>query len=429
MAPNKFATIPNSPNLQRAFQLLTDGTMNQWSRGKIPKMNPVQAAGFLGALTHEHGRWDWNNLDVIEKGSGRGRGVGQFTDNWDGSAGRRTAYEAARRAAVGRGDDPNSIDFQFRYIAEEYDGKWDHTVGGKSLAGWTRVFEKLPSFKNVQEAVMYYTGSADEGKGYLRPKKATAHYDRRIDAATQILKHQSAPKPQAQAQPKGQEKSKGNNWLQETLNKLGIKGGNQSFDTNKLQKNLGSIAANTPVSDVGFAIFASQKGVGNASKAWKKLDNNTKRAYGRAGGQLAINSNPGGSQQTYKMPKNLSIGSGSQNYAKDSKIDFERNKTQSGGPRSIGGLPGLNDIAQAGIANYGHFKDKSAGYGAAAYGMSNSTVGRINSQSYSSKMDLGRSLGINTGATSAAGSRYGGAAMSSGWNASATAAAGYGYSK
>ena len=270
------------------------------------------------------------------------------------------------------------------------------------------------NLKSPGDYARYFTGSAAEGKGYFRP--GTPHNDRRMQAATEVYNHyskgQGAPKPQAQ--PKGQGQ---NNWLQETLNKLGIKGGSQSFKMNKLQKNLGSIAANTPQSDIGFAVFASQKGIGNASKAWKKLDNNTKRAYGRAGGQLAINSNPGyyAANQgggTYKMPKNLSIGSGSQNYSKDSKIDFDRNKTQSGGPRSIGGLPGLNDISQAGIANYGHFKDKSAGYGAAAYGMSNSTVGRINSQSYGSTMNMGRSLGINTSATSAAGARYGSGAMS-----------------
>ena len=422
MAPqNKWFAA--SPNTDYIYKALTDGTVTNLTGGRIPKMNATQAAGLVGSWLIETGRKDLSNLDVVESGSGRGRGLSQYTGV------RRTPYDQAVRQAQAAGKDPNSAQWQIEYFAKEY--------MNKDLIGWTRVFEKMPqNLKNPGDYARYFTGSAAEGKGYFRP--GTPHTDRRMQAAMEVYNHyvkgQGAPKPQAQPQgnPKGQ-----NNWIQDTLNKLGIKGGNQSFDMNKLQKNLGSIAANTPVSDVGFAIFASQKGVGNASKAWNKLDNNTKRAYGRAGGQLAINSNPGyyaanqagGSQQTYKMPKNLSIGSGSQNYAKDSKIDFERNKTQSGGTRSIGGLPGLNDIAQAGIANYGHFKDKGAGYGAAAYGMSNSTVGRINSQSYSSKMDLGRSLGINTGATSAAGTRYGGAAMSSNWNAGATAAAGYGYSK
>ena len=426
MAPqNKwFAASPNTDYIYRA---LTDGTVTNLTGGRIPKMNAAQAAGLVGSWLIETGRKDLSNLDVVETGSGRGRGLSQYTGV------RRTPYDQAVQQARAAGKDPNSAQWQIEYFAKEY--------MNKDLIGWTRVFEKMPqNLKNAGDYARYFTGSAAEGKGYFRP--GVPHNDRRMQAAMEVYNHyskgQGAPKPQAQSQDQPQGNPKGqNNWLQDTLNKLGIKGGSQSFNMNKLQRNLGSIAANTPVSDVGFAVFASQKGIGNANKAWKKLDNNTKRAYGRAGGQLAINSNPGyyaanqtgGSQQTYKMPKNLSIGSGSRNYSKDSKIDFSRNKTQSGGTRSVGGLPGLNDISQAGIANYGHFKKKSAGYGAAAYGMSNSTVGRINSQSYGSSMNMGRSLGINTSATSAAGARYGGAAMSSSWNAGATAATGYGYSK
>lgn len=430
MAPNKFGTIQRSAGLERIMTVLTSPEVIKLSGGYFPKpLTLNQAAGLVGSLTAEHGKLDWKGLDVVEKGTAVGRGMAQWSYD------RRRGYDQARSTALKSGKDPNGIDFQLQYFFDELRGKYDKN--GASLIGYRQPGTLPANWKGQDNPAAwadYWTGSLAEKRGYFMPR--TPHKDKRVNFADQIFRLWQDPKPQAQ--PKGQPKGQGkDNWLQDTLNKLGIKGGNQSFDMNKLQKNLGSIAANTPVSDVGFAIFASQKGVGNASKAWNKLDNNTKRAYGRAGGQLAINSNPGyyaanqagGSQQTYKMPKNLSIGSGSQNYAKDSKIDFDRNKTQSGGSRSIGGLPGLNDIAQAGIANYGNFKDKGAGYGAAAYGMSNSTVGRINSQSYSSKMDLGRSLGINTGATSAAGSRYGGAAMSSSWNAGATAAAGYGYSK
>lgn len=448
MAP-KFAAIPNSPNLQRAFQLLTDGTASSWSGGKLAKMTPIQAAGFLGALTHEHGKWDWSGLDVIERGSGRGRGAIQATDNWDGSPGRRTAYEAARKAAISRGEDPNSVDFQIRYIAEEYAGKWDHTVGGKSLSGWTRALSpgRIPNFKNVQEAVMYYTGSADEGKGYLRPKKATAHYDRRIDAARQIqgyVQKWTSPKQEAPATTApaagGTQKGGSSNFLQEALKKLGIKGGAQSFNTNKLQRVVGSIAANTPVRDIGFAIFSATKG--GTAKAWKNLDNNTRRAYGKAGASLAISTNPSYQvpRNPYSLPKSLSIGSGSQNYGTnvgpkatfDSKIDLSRNSTTSPGPRDIGGLPGLGDIAQAGIANYKYFKDKANSYNQAAFSKPNSTYSNINNRSYGTSLDLGRSLGISGSAAGAAaragGSSYGGAAFSSSFNAGSIASSSYGYS-
>ena len=324
MAPKaRFATIPNTPNLRRAFQVLTDGTMTQWSGGKIPKMDAISAAGFLGALTHEHGRWDWTGLDVIEAGSGKGRGVGQFTDNWDGSAGRRTAYEAYRKSRIATGEDPNSIDFQMRYIAEEYAGKWDAAVGGKSLAGWTRIFDKPRAFKNVSDAVMYYTGSFEKREGYLRPRERTAHYDRRIDAATQIYSHLGKPQPEPQPQPQAQPaataapaQGPGLGIIKQTLDgiggqilkKLGIKQGAQSFNTSKLSKTLGFIANYAPnktTSDVGFALFASTNLKGgkaplkNASQKWQKMDKATKSAWRTTAGQLGIAS-------TYRPKSNIS---------------------------------------------------------------------------------------------------------------------------
>lgn len=394
-----------SPNTDYIFKALTDGTVTNLTGGRIPTMNPTQAAGLVGSWLIETGRKDLSNLDVVEAGSGRGRGLSQYTGV------RRGPYDQAVQQARAAGEDPNSAQWQIKYFAQEY--------MNKDLIGWTRVFEKMPrNLKSAGEYARYFTGSAAEGKGYFRP--GTPHTDRRMQAAEEVLRHYgnipkvtapSQPATQPAPQPAGTTKGGGSNFLQDMLKKMGIKG-NTSFKTNKIERVVGAIAANTPVSDIGFAIFSSTKG-GNAN-AWKKLDNNTRKAYGRAGAALAINTNPNyNAPPKYQMPKSLSIGSGSKNYGSSApKIDFSRNHTTSGGSRSVGGLPGLHDIAQAGIANYGAFKNKSSSYGQQAFSMGNSTVGRINSQSYGGGMNLGSSLGINTSATAAAGARYGGAAMS-----------------
>lgn len=80
------------------------------------------------------------------------------------------------------------------------------------------------------------------------------------------------------------------------------------------------------------------------------------------------------------------------------KPDFlDTNKGyQTANSMKIGGLPGLNDIAQAGIANYGHFKNRSNSYGQSAFSKPSSTWSNINNRSYGGSMNLGRTLGITS---------------------------------
>lgn len=445
MAPKWFATTPDSDYMYKA---LTDGTISNMSGGRIPKLTPAQAAGLIGSWVIESGRsiqkGGFKNFDVVEAGTGNGRGISQYTGV------RRGPYDKVAAEAQARGENINSAQWQMQYFVNEYLGKYDHLAGG-SLVGYRKDFDPAKMAKNKfgdtpAGWARYFTGSAQEGFGYFRPGKP--HQNWRNEAANEVFKayqniKEKVTAPKSTAPAAGTQQGGASNFLQDALKKLGIKGGSQSFNTDKLQRVVGAIAANTPVSDIGLAIFASQKGVKNPQAAWKNLDNNTRKAYGRAGAALAINTNPGYQvpRNPYSMPKSLSIGSGSQNYKTnvgpkatfDSKIDLSRNSTTSPGPRDIGGLPSLGDIAQAGIANYSYFKNKSSSYGMQAYNMGGSTIGRINSASYGTSLDLGKSLGISGSAAGAAaragGSAYGGTAFSSGFNAGSIAASSYGYSQ
>lgn len=183
-------------------------------------------------MTGEHGKLDWNKLDVVEMGSGKGRGAAQYTGV------RRTPYDAAVNAARAAGKDPNSAQWQFEYFINEYKNK--------DLIGWTRVFEKMPQFKNVQEGVMYFTGSAQKGKGYFRPDERSAHYDKRTNYGQQIYnllgKPQAAPtpnQPETPASPTKNQSVVDPNFVQKLLKQMGI--GKQSFNMDKLQTNLGRL--------------------------------------------------------------------------------------------------------------------------------------------------------------------------------------------
>ncbi|MCP9876033.1 hypothetical protein KBZ17_05330 [Cyanobium sp. A2C-AMD] len=149
-------------------------------------MSPQQAAGLLGSFLIETGRKALNPLDVIEKVAGKGRGLAQYTGP------RRQAYDRAAAAAKAQGKDINSPQWQLQYFAEEYTGKHD-PAPGRSLIGWTRVFEQAPKKGTPQDFARYYTGSAAEGSGYFRP--GTPHADRRMQAAQEVFSHYYNPKP------------------------------------------------------------------------------------------------------------------------------------------------------------------------------------------------------------------------------------------
>lgn len=183
-----------SPNTDYIFRALTDGTVTKLTQGRIPKMNAIQAAGLLGSWLIETGRKDLRNLDVVEVGSGAGRGLSQYTGV------RRTPYDRAAASARAAGQDPNSAQWQLRYFAQEY--------MNRDLIGWTRVFEEMPkNLRTPGEYARYFTGSAAEGRGYFRP--GTPHTDRRIEAAQEVFRHYSNPKKTPAAPDAGQPAQQG----------------------------------------------------------------------------------------------------------------------------------------------------------------------------------------------------------------------------
>lgn len=433
MAPKTGKWFAATPNTDYIFKALTDGTVSKMTANRIPKMTAAQAAGLVGSWIIETGRPGLQNLDVVEQGSGRGRGLSQYTGV------RRGPYDQAVAAARAAGKDPNSAQWQLEYFAKEY--------LNKDLIGWTRVFENAPKSGSPADYAKYYTGSAQQGTGYFRP--GVPHWDRRMQAAMEVFKHYtgqatSAPKPTTPAA----STQSGTNPLDGILKKLGIKGGPQSFNTDKIQYVAGLIADSKAVkSDVGLAIFASRApsfdALADYAKKWKTMGASQRSAWNSVGESLGITNQIFQKGTTYQMPKSLSIGSGTSSYKPQASIgpkttsfdapDFLQDrgyKASAANQTYRGGLPGLHQIAQAGIANYKDFTNRSAGYGAAAYGRTNSTIGGINSRSYGTSMDLGQSLGIRGGAGSAAS-----AAASGGYTWASTASAGnswqgsYGYSK
>jgi hypothetical protein len=144
--------------------------------GVIQPLTAEEACGFLGCMVIETGEPELENLDVIEAGSGAGRGAMQYTGV------RRTAYDAARLQAIASGDDPNSNAWQEQYFAQEYAGLHDPQQG--SLIGWSHVFEDRPAGMEQAEAAAYWTGSAAMAEGYFRP--GTPHTERRQAEARRL---------------------------------------------------------------------------------------------------------------------------------------------------------------------------------------------------------------------------------------------------
>jgi hypothetical protein len=161
------------------FKALTDGSVAKMSGGRIPKMTSAQAAGLVGSWIVETGRKGLQNLDVVEQGSGRGRGLSQYT------GARRVPYDQAVAAAKAQGKDPNSAQWQLQYFVNEYVGKYDRN--GQSLIGWTKVFEQMPKVGTPADYARYVTGSAASGSGYFRP--GVPKHDRRSQAAQEVFQH------------------------------------------------------------------------------------------------------------------------------------------------------------------------------------------------------------------------------------------------
>jgi hypothetical protein len=163
-------------NLQHWLSFFCSSAVTEASLGVIKPLSDEEACGFLGCMVIETGEPELENLDVIEAGSGAGRGAMQYTGV------RRTAYDAARLHAIAEGIDPNSNGWQEQYFAEEYAGLHDPPEG--SLIGWTRVFEDRPHKMDPAAAAAYWTGSAAAAEGYFRP--GTPHLEGRQAEAQRI---------------------------------------------------------------------------------------------------------------------------------------------------------------------------------------------------------------------------------------------------
>ena len=172
------ALVPsiNAHNLQSWFSYFTSEQVKQESKGKIAPLTPDEACGFIGCIIVETGRPNLDRLDVIEAGSGAGRGAMQYTGV------RRTAYDKARVAAIAKGVDTNGNRWQQQYFAEEYAGLHDPPQG--SLISWTRIFENRPTGMTPAQAAEYWTGSAASRTGYFRP--GVPHLDRRQQEAQRV---------------------------------------------------------------------------------------------------------------------------------------------------------------------------------------------------------------------------------------------------
>ena len=174
--------VKASPNINYLFGALTTDKITKMSGGRIPKMTKEQGSWII-----ETGNPTLSNLDVVEKGSGAGRGLSQYTGP------RRQAYDAARAQAIAAGQNPNSAQWQLQYFVNEYSGKHD-PAPGKSLIGWTRVFENAPAKGSAADFAQYYTGSAASGSGYFRP--GVPHTESRADAASQVMRLYGSARPQ-----------------------------------------------------------------------------------------------------------------------------------------------------------------------------------------------------------------------------------------
>ena len=167
---------PELANIQSWLTFLAGPGVEEQSQGKIKPLTAEEACGFIGCMIVETGSPLLNQLDVVETGSGSGRGAMQYTGV------RRTAYDKARAAAIAKKIDPNSNAWQQQYFAEEYTGKHDPSQG--SLIGWTRIFEQRSAGMDPAKAAAYWTGSAATKTGYFRP--GVPHLERRQAEAQRI---------------------------------------------------------------------------------------------------------------------------------------------------------------------------------------------------------------------------------------------------
>ena len=159
-------------NIRYGYEWLTGDGIEDYTGGKLSRMSPAGASALLGNWTVETGKRFLEDVDVVEeKNNQAGRGISQWSHS------RRGPYDIARQKAIDSGIDPNTMQFQLEYFADEYLGKHD-PAPGKSLIGWTGALDKYGSSDNVKDAALGLRES------YFRP--TTPHDDRRIQNSQEI---------------------------------------------------------------------------------------------------------------------------------------------------------------------------------------------------------------------------------------------------
>ena len=177
------------------------------------------AASWLGQAVVETGKQNLEQLDVVEKGSGAGRGMFQYTGD------RRHPYDRARGQALNQGKDVNDINWQIDYALNQdnpamdldrmrnaltdknqnykFEPRWG-TASGYSPTGvpYGNKFSDANGLMNAygDDRVGGYT-RALSGE-YTRPGKP--HMDRRLEASKRILANwRAARKMRRPAAPNG----------------------------------------------------------------------------------------------------------------------------------------------------------------------------------------------------------------------------------
>ena len=165
--------------------------------------DPEYAASWLGQAVVETGNPTLHNLDVVERGSGKGRGMFQYTGD------RRHPYDRARQQALGRGQNPNDINWQIDYALEKdnayvnmdrfREGLTDPKKNYQFNPKWGTATGKTPTgkpygnkFSNANQLMGAY--GKDKVAGYTRAlsgeftRPGTHHMDRRLKASKHIIR-------------------------------------------------------------------------------------------------------------------------------------------------------------------------------------------------------------------------------------------------
>lgn len=161
-----------APNVERLHDAFITTDMRDRSEGAISPMSRESASALTGNYIVETGDRTLSNTDVVEKRrdgtDGPGRGLAQYT------SARRGPYDKARERFLTQGGDPNSMEFQLDYAADEYAGKYDPSPG-QSLSGWMGTLSGETDSMTIPEAATHFR------KDFFRP--SVPHNEKRITAA------------------------------------------------------------------------------------------------------------------------------------------------------------------------------------------------------------------------------------------------------